>query len=268
MGDETSRRRFVLAAATALTTGVAGCGTGDTNGTTNGTTDGATTTTQATTDATTEETTTQTASAWLRVAHLSPDAPAVNVLVDGSVALEGVAFGAISDYLSVSPGDHTVAVRTTDGGSTVFEETLTLDVMAYTAAAIGEVSGDSPTFTVAPFVDDPGEVPSDSAAIRLVHASPDAPAVDVAVAGSADDPLFSGVEFGAASDYVAVPTGEYTLEIRPADAQPSIDPVASTTVALESGAWTAFATGYVSPGDEPADAPFDVLLQSDTPPQE
>lgn len=271
MGDETSRRRFVLAAATALTASVAGCGTGDTNGAANNTT-AATTTQQMTTgtttgEQTTEGTTTQGASAWLRVAHLAPDAPAVDVLVDGSVALEGVMFGDISDYLSVSPSNHVVTVRTTDGQSTVFEETLTLDAMAYTAAAIGEVSGDNPTFTVASFVDDPGEVASDSAAIRLVHASPDAPAVDVATAGGADDPLFSGVEFGTASDYVTVPTGEYTLEVRPADASSSSEPVASTTVTLESGAWTAFATGYVTPDDEPANAPFEVLLQSDTPSQ-
>jgi len=267
MGNESSRRRFVLATATALTAGVAGCATGDGNDTTTDTTGTTQTTTAATTteETTTQATTTQGPSARLRVAHLSPDAPAVDVLVDGSAVLEGVTFGAISDYLSVPPGDYAVAVQTTDGGTTVFEETLTLDAMAYTAAAIGEVSGDSPTFTVAPFADDPGEVASDSAAVRLLHASPDAPAVDVAVEGSADEPLFSGVEFGTASDYVTVPTGEYTLEIRPAGASPSSDPAVSTTVTLESGAWTAFAAGYLTPDDEPANEPFEVLLQSDTP---
>ena len=44
----------------------------------------------------------------LRAAHLSPDAPAVDVWVDGSVVLSGVTFGTVSDYLMVSAGEHLV----------------------------------------------------------------------------------------------------------------------------------------------------------------
>jgi hypothetical protein len=40
----------------------------------------------------------------VRVAHMSPHAPNVDVYVDGSVALEDVPFGAVSDYLDVPPG--------------------------------------------------------------------------------------------------------------------------------------------------------------------
>jgi hypothetical protein len=48
--------------------------------------------------------------------------------------------------------------------------------------------------------------------VRVVHTSPDAPAVDVAVMGG--DVLISNLEFPAASDYLEVPAGNYDLEVR------------------------------------------------------
>ena len=41
----------------------------------------------------------------VRVAHLSPDAPAVDVWVDGSRVLENVPFKAFSSYLELPAGD-------------------------------------------------------------------------------------------------------------------------------------------------------------------
>jgi len=42
--------------------------------------------------------------AMVRAAHLIPDAPAVDVLVNGDVVLEDVPFKAVSDYLMVNAG--------------------------------------------------------------------------------------------------------------------------------------------------------------------
>jgi hypothetical protein len=47
-----------------------------------------------------------------------------------------------------------------------------------------------------------------------VHASPDAPAVDIAVTGG--QVLFPNVSFRTASEYAQVPAGSYNLEVRPA----------------------------------------------------
>ena len=46
----------------------------------------------------------------------------------------------------------------------------------------------------------------------MIHASPDAPAVDVAVAGG--DVLIPGLEFPNASGPLDVPAGSYDLEVR------------------------------------------------------
>jgi hypothetical protein len=51
-----------------------------------------------------------------------------------------------------------------------------------------------------------------NARVRVIHASPDAPNVDVALTGG--DVLVSDLAFGAASDYLEVPAGTYDLEVR------------------------------------------------------
>ena len=55
----------------------------------------------------------------LRVAHLSPDAPAVDVWVDGDVVLANVPFEAVSDYLSLPPGTFRIQVTPAGASSPV-----------------------------------------------------------------------------------------------------------------------------------------------------
>jgi hypothetical protein len=95
--------------------------------------------------------------------------------------------------------------------------------------------------------DDP--VPTDSARIRVVHASPDAPAVDVYAAGVAA-PLISDLAYGEVSAYIEVDAGSYNLQVRPAGA-PTAEPVYETgalTLAADSRV-TAVAAGFVGSTD-------------------
>jgi hypothetical protein len=74
--------------------------------------------------------------------------------------------------------------------------------------------------------------------IRVVHASPDAPKVDVYAAGSAT-PAITGLAYGDTSDYLALDPGSYAFVLRASPstaadpvvyASPSLDLVAGTTV--------------------------------------
>jgi Domain of unknown function (DUF4397) len=49
--------------------------------------------------------------ATVRVAHLSPDAPSVDVHVNGAKTLSGVLYKTVSKYLSVPPGQYRYEVR-------------------------------------------------------------------------------------------------------------------------------------------------------------
>lgn len=180
-------------------------------------------------------------SASVRVAHLSPDAPNVDVYVNGDRVLSDLAYLETSDALAVPGGTYQVEV--TPAGQTapvVIDATLTLDSgTAYTVAATGLLADISPLV----LVDDTVAVPSE-AKVRFVHASPDAPAVDVAVAGGGPV-VFGDFEFREASADQALAPGDYDLEVRLAG---TADVVLSLgTVTLEPGTnSTFFAVGLVA----------------------
>jgi len=183
-----------------------------------------------------------TSAAQVRVAHLSPDAPAVDVKVDGTVVLAGVPFQAISEYLSVASGPRRIQV-TPAGASAPVVIDATLDLAggtAYTVAATGLLSNIAPL----PLLDNRN--PSAArATVRFVHAGPDAPAVDVAVTGG--PVLFSNVAFRGSTAYAAVDPGTYNLEVRVAGT--STVALRVPNVSLASGVnYTIFAAGLLSNG--------------------
>jgi hypothetical protein len=265
----TTRRRVLLGVGTGVAVGLAGCsgsgGGGNTETPTNEGMESATPTETPTPTATATDSPTPQGTAMVRVAHVSPDAPNVDVTVDGTTVLENVAFGAVSSYLEVPAGERQVAIAATGGGATVFEGAVSVEAdAAYTVAAAGEV-GDGGDEPFAPLVleDDNSDPGGDTARLRVVHASPDAPNVDVTVASSGDA-LFDGVAFGE-SGYVEVPAGDYTVQIRGDTPENDGDVVAGYDLSLAGGqVYTAFAAGYLSPDDEPGDAPFDLLVAQDT----
>jgi hypothetical protein len=190
----------------------------------------------------------------LRVAHFSGDAPNVDVFVDGEAALTDVPYGIVSDYLQVTAGDHTVEITAAgDPDTVVFSGDVTVEPWtAYTAAAIGSLTEDS--FEVLVLED------NDLAQVRLLHAVPDAPAVDVTTGeGDEMETLFDGVEFGEATDYVTVAAGQYTLTVRPDTEDDDGDAVADVDVYVApGGVYTVVARGFLS-----EDAPEGAALTVD-----
>jgi hypothetical protein len=198
----------------------------------------------------------------VRVAHLSPNAPNVDVYVDDAAVLEDVPFGAVSDYLELGAGTHTVRITPAGEDAAVFEGDVEVAADSdYTIAATGEV-GDEADQAFEPLVleDDNSDPGSDSARLRAVHASPDAPAVDIT---AGDAVLFDGVEYGE-SGYVTVEANDYTVAIRGDTEGNDGDVVAEFDVSLDGGTvYTAFAVGYLTPEDEPGDAGFDLVVAQD-----
>ena len=153
--------------------------------------------------------------AQVRVVHASPDAPAVDVFVNGDRAIENLAFGEATDLIPLPAGEYDVAVAPTGAAieDAVINATLPLEAgAAYNVAATGTIADGTLGPQVYPI--DVSPLEEGKARVRAIHASPDAPAVDVAVAGG--PVLFSGVEFPNATDFAAVDAGTYDLEVRPA----------------------------------------------------
>lgn len=215
--------------------------------------------------------------AGVRVAHLSPDAPNVDVYVEGDPVLEDVGYGDVSDYLIVEAGTYQVTVTAAGDPDTVaFEGDVAFGRTYYTVAAIGELGAE----TFMPLVLKDYNV----AQVRLIHASPDAPAVDVTIQDE-QRTWFEDVTFGGSTDYVAVPPGSYTLEVRPAalyetgngdaeteaehedeedDEAEDDDVVATFDVEVAGGdAYSAWAIGYLDPEAAGEDRPFDLAVTLD-----
>lgn len=146
----------------------------------------------------------------VRVVHASPDAPAVDVIVNDSItAFTNLPFTGVTDYVDLAPGDYNFKV--VPAGATdpvVIDADVSLTPGDFSVAAVNTLAMIEPLI----LVDDNTLDPS-NARIRFVHASPDAPAVDIALAGT-DTLLFSDVEFKESGGYIAVPGGSYDLEVR------------------------------------------------------
>jgi Domain of unknown function (DUF4397) len=174
----------------------------------------------------------------LRVAHLSTDAPAVDVWVNGQVVLSDIPFKAVSDYLNLEAGEYRIQVTPAGAAApVVIDATVPLQAgSVYTVAAVGFLSSNS----LAPLVLLDDLSTSAGARIRFVHTSADTGAVDVAVA--VGPVLFENITFQEASDYIEVPAGAYDLEVRPAGSRtvalsvPGVEVMGGTT-------YTIFAVG-------------------------
>ncbi|MGQ9684557.1 MAG: DUF4397 domain-containing protein [Anaerolineae bacterium] len=150
----------------------------------------------------------------VRILHSSPDAPAVDIYVDDSPAITGLSFGQISDFATLPSGRHNVKVYPASAsgkGQPVIEANV--DLMAgqdYTVVAIGKLQDIQPMV----LVDTTMAPKGDMAKVRIIHASPDAPSVDIAVPGG--PVLFRDVKFKQTTSWMDVKSGSYTLEVRPA----------------------------------------------------
>jgi len=188
-------------------------------------------------------------SSFVRVLHLSPDAPAVDVWVDGNIVLEDVAYNGASPYLELNEGSHqitVVAAGTTEPA--VISETVNLmPNVSYTVAASGLLSG-TPAIDAWILTDDRSPA-NGQAKVRFAHASPDAPNVDIWAVGGTN-PLFANVPFRGAGNYLTVAPSSFPLEVRVAGTDQLV--VRFAPIALEAGRnYTVFAKGLANPGSNP-----------------
>lgn len=182
--------------------------------------------------------------ACINVVHASPDAPDVDVYLNGAVALEGLEFGSFSGWVAVPAGEYQVQVTPAGAaiGDAVIDATVTLEAgAAYHVAATGLVANIAPAI----FQADLSALDSGTARVRVLHTGPDAPAIDVAVTGG--DVLVENLSFPNASGFLEVPAGSYDLEVRPTGTTDVA--LALPGVALESGTlYDVFAVGLLADG--------------------
>ncbi len=173
--------------------------------------------------------------AQVRVVHASPDAPAVDVLVDNQSVLTGVAYKDASGYLDVPAGTRNIKVQAAGGGAVVINANATVTKGSYyTVIATGLLANIAPVI----LADDLTEPAAGNIKVRLVHGAPSVAAVDIYVTAPGADinaatPTLTNVTFQQASDYLEVPAGSYRVRVTPAGTKtPALD---TGTLTLTSG---------------------------------
>ena len=150
---------------------------------------------------------------WVRIAHLSPRAPAMDMYLypfgnpADMIILRDVSYGEVSAYQTLSPGEYTVAMRGF-GAPESSKPALTVSFMvsartAYTVAALGPDPG-----LRVEVLQDQMTAPAGKALIRVFQASLKEPQVTVSYG---PDVLARQLAFGTVTSYTAVSPGEHMV---------------------------------------------------------
>jgi hypothetical protein len=156
------------------------------------------------------------AEAHLMIVNASPNAPAIDGAVNGSVIATGIAYPNNSGYKTTSTGNFNIRITQT-GTSTVFiDGTLTAEAGAYYSLYMVDSLHKRKATVIR---DDLSAPSSGKSKIRLLHFSPDAPAVDVFVNGAASTNFsnrgFNDVQSNATfAGFTEVNAGNIDLQIR------------------------------------------------------
>ncbi|MDM8529194.1 DUF4397 domain-containing protein [Anaerolineales bacterium HSG24] len=157
---------------------------------------------------------TGTGGANLRFVHASPDAPSADVYINNDRYFENIAFGSISNYVRLTPGNH--LIRILPAGSPpntppVKEVQLSFDDNKfYSLVAVDRLA----QLELLRIEDHNSPTAQSKARISFTHTSPGAPNADICVVGH-NNCFITNLTFKA-SNIVDIGTGAYNIDIRPA----------------------------------------------------
>src|SRR5271165_7226054 len=154
-----------------------------------------------------------TGTGWIRLAHLSPNTPAVDVYLysfgnpKAEIVLHHVSYGTVSPFEQVAAGDYTVAMRAA-GARPRSKPVLSTAVNivaghAYTVAGVGPASG-----LRLEVIPDELTTPPGKALVRIIQASMQEDTVTV-TAGSTK--LASNLKFASVTSFVTVNPGTWSV---------------------------------------------------------
>jgi hypothetical protein len=189
----------------------------------------------------------------LRVVHASPNAPAVDIYAKGIAApiWSGAAYGATTDYQELAEGTYNIQLRGAGSApdSPIAFETGPITVpdgVTITAIAMGDFNSgdDADEFRVQIYVEEFDPAAANTARVRVIHASPDAPTVQIDLGNDESIDVDNFARFAeTGKEGVALPAGqELQVGIRVGGASVT----AFTTPSLPDGAdLFVIATGFL-----------------------
>lgn len=188
----------------------------------------------------------------LRVVHAAPAAPAVDIYVatsqditSATPTVPNAAFKSISSALEIAAGKY--FIRATEAGTKniVFDsgEVTLSEGSNLTLVAVAQSGAKSPISLVIlsrSFAVPRSEFVDINAQIRVVHASPDAPAVDAVLA---DAPIATGLAYGLSSAYAPAKAGPSVMKINNVATTTPVVSVTNNLILSGSASYSLFLMG-------------------------
>lgn len=148
-----------------------------------------------------------------RIIHASPSSLGnVDVFVDGTKLPASIAFGTVTAYAPMPAGSHRIQVAPADrgvGAAVIDSMAVIAPQTTYTLAVLGTTATG---FSLKEFADNNVLATGKGMTkVRVYHLSPNAGPVN----GTASGKMFiGGLAYPNASDYLTVPAGSYTLNVK------------------------------------------------------
>ena len=181
-----------------------------------------------------------TSASQVRIIDASPDAPGLDIYQNSNLVAQNLGFGFVTSYVPIDAGTYTIGVNAAGSKQTLISAKGTfLNSNQYTVL-VGNSSADLQELILK---DQSQPAPSGQIVIRFIDQATRVGAVDLYLVPqgqkfTAVTPVKTNVQFGDNTDYLAVPTGTYTLVIVPAGTIPT-----SATIATYTGAMVTYTGG-------------------------
>jgi len=181
--------------------------------------------------------------AYVSIYHAAPDAPELDIVVDGRVINRNpFDYASYSGYLNFFTGSREIKFNTVNAANALIDTTFNFENgKAYSLFAINRL----PDVEALLVVDSAGTPATGKAMVRFVNLAPDAPSFDVAANGDTT-PVFSNLSFKDATQYKEIDANIYDFQIRNSGASDAI--VAAEDVEILAGRYyTIITRGFVNP---------------------
>ena len=164
---------------------------------------------------------------WVRIAHLSPQAPAMDIYLypfgdpAHPTVLKDVSYGDVSAYITLAPGQYTLAMRGFDAPASSHPALVSSFMVsaktAYTVAALGPDPG-----LRVEVLQDQTTAPKGQALVRVVQASVKNAHVTVSYGSTV---LATRLAFGSATQYATVAPGAQSVQVTASGDDPTATPL-------------------------------------------
>ena len=146
---------------------------------------------------------------YVRVLNASPDAPAVDIYINGGLIFKNIKFNDFTEYVQLSMGQYKMEVYPVGQmDKPVLAQNIQVpEKQVITIAAAGNFED----LQLIPYIEGNADgLAMNQSRVRVIHLSPDAPEVDVLINGQI---VFNNIGFMDATDYIKVVSGTYNIVV-------------------------------------------------------